>query len=48
MLGPLVTFALPAVAMIAFWWEDWPGSRLRPGWSGCVDTVLITDRRGRC
>jgi len=41
-LGPLVTFALPAVALIGFWWENWPGSRLRPGWSGLLDTVLIT------
>ena len=40
-LGPLVTFALPVVAMIAFWWDDWPGSNLRPGWSGLLDTVLI-------
>jgi hypothetical protein len=40
-LGPLVTFALPAVAMIAFWWNRWPGSLLRPGWSGLLDTVLI-------
>lgn len=40
-LAPLVTFALPAVAMIAFWWEDWPGSSLRPGWSGLVDTALV-------
>jgi hypothetical protein len=40
-LGPLVTFALPAVAMIAFWWNGWPGSLLRPGWSGLSDTVLI-------
>jgi hypothetical protein len=40
-LGPLVTFALPAVTMIAFWWDGWPGSRLRPGWSGLTDTVLI-------
>jgi len=22
-LGPLVTYALPLVAMMAFWWEDW-------------------------
>jgi len=22
--GPLATFALPAVAMVAFWWNDWP------------------------
>ena len=27
-LGPLATFALPAVAMVAFWWNDWPGSKL--------------------
>jgi len=40
-LGPLVTFALPVVAMIGFWWEDWPGSRLRPGWSGLADTAVI-------
>jgi hypothetical protein len=40
-LGPLVTFALPAVTMIAFWWEDWPGSSLRPGWSGLLDTGLV-------
>jgi hypothetical protein len=40
-LGPLSTFALPVVAMIAFWWEDWPGSRLRPGWSGLADTLLV-------
>ncbi|WP_433555291.1 hypothetical protein ACQPWY_22190 [Pseudonocardia xinjiangensis] len=40
-LGPLVTFALPAAAMIAFWWEDWPGSSLRPGWSGLLDTGLV-------
>ena len=26
-LGPLITFALPAVVMVAFWWDDWPGSR---------------------
>ncbi|MFI6083381.1 hypothetical protein ACIBBB_20770 [Streptomyces sp. NPDC051217] len=41
LFGPLITFALPAVAMVAFWWEDWPGSRLRPGWSGLTDTVFI-------
>jgi hypothetical protein len=40
-LGPLVTFAFPALAMIAFWWNDWPGSLLRPGWSGLTDTLLI-------
>ena len=40
-LGPLVTFSLPLVAMVAFWWEDWPGTRLRPSWSGWADTALI-------
>jgi hypothetical protein len=40
-LGPLVSYALPLVVMIAFWWEDWPGTRLRPSWSGWADTALI-------
>jgi hypothetical protein len=40
-LGPLITFALPVAAMVAFWWEDWPGSSLRPGWSGLADTLVI-------
>ncbi|QRP49403.1 hypothetical protein [Amycolatopsis sp. FDAARGOS 1241] len=39
--APLVTFSLPVVAMIAFWWEDWPGTRLGPDWAGWADTVLI-------
>jgi hypothetical protein len=31
-LGPMATFALPGVAMVAFWWNDWPQSRPpRPG-----------------
>jgi hypothetical protein len=40
-LGPISTFALPAVAMIAFWWNDWPGSRLSVPWTGLIDTALI-------
>ncbi|MFB4307289.1 hypothetical protein [Actinomadura sp. GTD37] len=40
-LGPLATFGLPAVAMIAFWWHDWPGSRLSAPWTGLIDTVLV-------
>ncbi len=40
-LGPLATFALPAVAMIAFWWNDWPGARLTTPWSGLIDTALV-------
>ena len=40
-LGPLATFALPAVAMIAFWWNDWPGSRLSVPWTGLIDTAAF-------
>jgi hypothetical protein len=40
-LGPLSTFALPVIAMIAFWWEDWPGTLLRPPLSGLANTVLV-------
>jgi hypothetical protein len=40
-LGPISTFALPAVAMVAFWWNDWPGSRLTTPWVGLIDTALI-------
>jgi hypothetical protein len=40
-LGPLSTFALPAVAMVAFWWNDWPGVRLSTPWSGLLDTALV-------
>jgi hypothetical protein len=40
-LGPFAVFGLAPLAMIAFWWENWPGTRLRPSWSGWADTVLI-------
>lgn len=40
-LGPLTTFALSVIATIAFWWQDWPGSRLRAGWSGLTDTLIV-------
>jgi hypothetical protein len=40
-IAPLVTYSLPLVAMVAFWWEDWPGTRLRARWSGWADTALI-------
>ena len=29
-LGPISAFALPAVAVIAFWWNDWPGCSACP------------------
>jgi hypothetical protein len=40
-LGPLVTYGLPVIAMVAFWWDGWPGTRLRASWSGWANTVLI-------
>jgi hypothetical protein len=40
-LGPLATYSLPLIAMVAFWWEGWPGTRLPPRWSGWADTVAI-------
>jgi hypothetical protein len=40
-LAPLVTFSLPLVAMVAFWWADWPGTRVGANWSGWADTALV-------
>jgi hypothetical protein len=40
-IGPMLIFAMPVVFMTIFWWEDWPGSKLRPGWTGWIDTLLI-------
>jgi hypothetical protein len=40
-VGPIVVYSLTLVVMIAFWWEDWPGTRLGPNWAGWADTVLI-------
>jgi hypothetical protein len=40
-LGPLSTFALPVIATIAFWWEDWPGTSLRPALCIATDTALV-------
>jgi hypothetical protein len=40
-LGPISTFALPVIAMIAFWWHGWPGTRLRAPLSGLTDTLLV-------
>ncbi|WP_433362285.1 hypothetical protein ACQPZX_30055 [Actinoplanes sp. CA-142083] len=39
-VGPIVTFGLPAVALIAFWWDDWPGVRLPGVWAGVTDTLI--------
>ena len=46
-LGPLVTFALPLIAMVAFWWEDWPGTRLRAELVGLGRHRADRRRRGR-
>jgi hypothetical protein len=40
-LGPLITYTLPVLVMVAFGWEDGPGTRLGPDWAGWADTVLI-------
>ena len=40
-LGPITVFAVSGVAMIGFWWNDWPGSRLNKPWTGLTDTALI-------
>ena len=40
-LGPIITFGLPFVSAIAFWWEDWPGTMLPRPWSGLYDTLVI-------
>jgi hypothetical protein len=46
-LAPLVTYSLPLVVMVAFWWADWPGTKLRAGgagwagFAGWADTALI-------
>jgi hypothetical protein len=40
-LAPLITYSLPLVVMVAFWWENWPGTRLRASEAGWADTALI-------
>lgn len=40
-LGPLVTFALPVISMVAFWWRRWPGTHLGARLSGPANTMLI-------
>ena len=41
LFAPLATFAFPVVAMVAFWWGDWPGTRLRAPLLGISDTLLV-------
>jgi len=40
-LGPLILYALGPIAVVAFWWENWPGARLGASLSGWANTVLI-------
>ena len=40
--GPMSTFALPVAAMIAFWWNDWPGSRLTAGVAFALNRALAS------
>jgi hypothetical protein len=41
-LAPIVTCALPLILLVTFWWEDWPGTAIRPAaWSGWVDTLFV-------
>lgn len=40
-IGVISIFALSAAVVVALWWEDWPGARLRPWWSGIVDSGLV-------
>jgi hypothetical protein len=41
LFGPLVNFALPVIAVVAFWWNDWPASRLATPWTGLVNTIMV-------
>jgi hypothetical protein len=40
-LAPIITYSLPLVVMVAFWWAGWPGTRFRAGKAGWIDTALI-------
>jgi hypothetical protein len=40
-LAPISTFALPLIAMVAFWWEDWPGARFHGGLQLFTDLLVV-------
>jgi hypothetical protein len=40
-LAPISTFALPLIAMVAFWWEDWPGDRFHGGPQLLTDLAVV-------
>ncbi|MFB7797622.1 hypothetical protein [Isoptericola sp. NPDC056134] len=40
-VGPLVTFSLPLLIVIALWWDDWPGSHLGPRWTAWANIAVV-------
>jgi hypothetical protein len=40
-LGPITTFALPVLAMMALWWGGWPGATMGRLTGGAVNTLLL-------
>jgi hypothetical protein len=40
-IGPVTTFALPVLIMIAVWWQAWPGNGDSRLLGGVLDTVLL-------
>jgi hypothetical protein len=41
-LAPIITFSLPLLVMVGFWWADWPGTRYRSGATAAwIDTLLV-------
>lgn len=39
--GPITTFALPVLAMMALWWGGWPGSTMGRAAGGAVNTLVL-------
>lgn len=41
LIGPLSTYTLPVIVMIALWWDGWPGTRLRGPFVGIANLVVV-------
>ena len=41
-LGPISTSSLPVIALVAFWWNGWPGTTGRPPLTGLLNTLLVS------
>lgn len=41
LVGPISTFALPMVVLIALWWDVHPGARFAGPWVGLVNSGLV-------